>query len=132
MLNVNKKLWSFIIGLMMSVSFVWLVAFANSLPIPSFLASTPASLTVYYSEIVTIFLSIVFTYTMIILMRQILGLCPSEHPFWLLLPVCIFILGLFVANHVLLTTLLCAALPALILLSLRYWRQRFNQRRIFS
>ena len=132
MLNVNKKLWSFIIGIVMSVGFVWLVALANAIPVPAVLANTPESITLYFSELVTIVLSVIFTYVMIILMGQLFDLCPSDHPFWLLLPVCIFVLGLFVANHVLLTTLLCAALPALVLLSLRYWTQRFKQRKIFS
>ena len=132
MLNVNKKLWSFIIGLLMTVAFVWLVSIANSMPVPSFLASTPATLTAYYSELVTILLSIAFTFMTIVLMRQLFDLCPSDHPFWLFLPVCVFVLGLFVANHVLLFTLLCAAIPAILLLSVRYWTQRFKQRRIFS
>lgn len=132
MFIVNKKLWSFIFGLLISMSCVWLVSIANQIPFPNFLTNTHQFITLYYNEIITVLLSIVFTYVMIALMRQLFNLCPSDHPFWLLLPVFIFILGLFVANHVLLTMLLCAALPATMLLTVRYWTQRFRQRKIFS
>ncbi|MEW6990071.1 hypothetical protein AADZ91_05210 [Colwelliaceae bacterium 6441] len=113
MLKVNKKLWSFNIGSLIAFSFVWLVAFGNTVPVPEFLHPHPFFILDYYSGLVTAISAVMLTLLAVIIMGKGLNLCTSEHPFWLILPTLCTLVLTSVSAFEMVSHMLYAALPAL-------------------
>ncbi|MCO4800252.1 MAG: hypothetical protein KC484_13640 [Colwelliaceae bacterium] len=116
MFKVNKKLWSFNFGSLIALSFVWLVGFGDSAPVPEALHPHPLFILDYYSGIVTACSTLIFTVLAVIIMKKGFNLCVSEHPFWLILPSIYFLILTTVSAFETLGAILYAAFPALLVM----------------
>ncbi|MDG1752434.1 MAG: hypothetical protein P8I03_12350 [Thalassotalea sp.] len=128
MFNVNKKLWSFNFGCIIAFSFVWLVSFGNSAPVPELLHPHPFFILDYYSGLVTACSAIMLTALAVIIMEKGFNLCVSEHPFWLILPSLCFVALTTISAFELLTTMLYAVLPALLVMIITAVAFRLSKR----
>ena len=128
--NVNKKLWSFNFGCMIAFSFVWLVNFGNSAPVPEILHPHPFFILDYYSGLVTATSAIMLTALAVIIMGKGFNLCTSEHPFWLLLPSVCFVVLTTLSAFELLPTMLYAVLPAILILTITAVVFRLTKRKL--
>jgi len=117
-MQVNKKLWSFIFGCLIAGSFVWLISLAKSVSVPDFLHPYPDFIIDYYAASVTSVMAVLLTISMIIIMGKVFKVCASEHPFWLALPSITFVFLTLFASSLMLRSMLSAAVPALIIMSL--------------
>lgn len=131
--SFNKKLWSFNFGCLIAYSFMWLVGFGNSAPVPEVLHPHPLFILDYYSGLVTACAALMLTALTIIIMNKGFNLCTSEHPFWLVLPSMTFLALTTVSAFEMLSTILYAAIPALFLLCItavimRLARQKMKAR----
>jgi hypothetical protein len=116
LLKVNKKLWSFNFGCLIAFSFVWLVSFGNTAPVPEVLHPHPFFILDYYSGLVTAVSAIMITALLVIIMGKGFNLCASEHPFWLILPSLCFIALTTLSAFELLASMLFAVIPALMVM----------------
>ena len=117
MLKVNKKLWSFNFGCLIAFSFMYLVSFGNTAPVPEILHPHPFFILDYYSGLVTACSAIMLTALIVIIMGKGFKICSSEHPFWLILPSMCFLALTTVSAFEMLNTMLYAVLPSLIVIS---------------
>jgi hypothetical protein len=118
MFNVNKKLWSFNFGCLMAGSLIWLVHLGNMAPVPSILHPHTDFILDYYPGSVTAISASMFSLLLVAFMRKGFKLCASEHTFWLLFPILCFIsLSLLIAQFML-SALMFAAIPSLLVLML--------------
>lgn len=117
-MELNKKLWSFLFGCLVAGSFVWLISFGNNASIPNFLHAYPNFVFDYYPAIVTAMMAALFTMLIMIVMKIVFRVCASEHPFWLATPSFTFIIITLLASKLMLPSMLSAALPALLIMSL--------------
>ncbi len=118
MFNVNKKLWSFNFGCLMAGSLIWLVHLGNMAPVPSILHPHTDFILDYYSGSVTAISASMLSLLLVVFMRKGFKLCASEHTFWLLFPILCFIsLSLLIAQFML-SALMFAAIPSLLVLIL--------------
>lgn len=130
LLRLNKKLWSFNIGCIISGAFIALIDISQSLSIPNVVLSNVwFNLEVYYA-LVIFFSSVFVTGTLIFIMHFILNVHSNEHTFWLVFPILTFLIITAVFAKVLIFSMLNAAIPALILI-LAVARKK-KERRIFD
>ncbi len=113
MFEVNKKMWSFNFGCILAASSVWLVALGMQMPVLTLVDLSPAFIDAYYSVVVTSVFSILLTFLVITLMKRGFNIRTSDHTFWLLLPLIIFVLMALLTGAQLYSPLLAAAVPAL-------------------
>lgn len=116
MFKVNKKLWSFNFGCLLAGSLVWLVQLGNLAPVPSVLHPHTDFILDYYPGSVTAITASITSLLLLIFMRKSFKLCASEHTFWLLLPtLCFITLALLIAQFMV-SAILFAAVPSLMVL----------------
>ena len=130
MLKVNKKLWSFNFGCLIAFSFVWLVSFGNTAPVPEVLHPHPFFILDYYSGLVTAVSAIMITALIVIVMGKGFNLCASEHPFWLILPSLCFIALTTLSAFELLNSMLFAVIPALFVMVITAIVFRLTKRKL--
>ena len=130
MLKVNKKLWSFNFGALIAFSFMWLVSFGESAPVPEILHPHPLFIIDYFAGIVTACSAIMLTLLIVIVMGKGFNICTSEHPFWLILPSVCFVVLTAISAFEMLSTLLYAVLPAVIVLVITIFSCRLARRKL--
>lgn len=130
MLKVNKKLWSFNFGSLIAFSFVWLVSFGNTAPVPEVLHPHPFFILDYYSGLVTAASAVMMTALIVIIMGKGFNLCASEHPFWLILPSICFIVITTLSAFELLSSMLFAVIPALLVMTITAIIFRLTKRKL--
>lgn len=118
MLGINKKLWSFNFGCFIAASFIWLVSFGATAPVPEILSPHPLFIIDYYSGFVTACSAFMLTALAIIVMGKGVKICTSEHTFWLVLPSLSFIALTTISAFELLPAMLYAAVPSLTLVAI--------------
>ncbi|MDO6444515.1 hypothetical protein Q4493_01880 [Colwellia sp. 1_MG-2023] len=130
MLKINKKLWSFNFGSLIAFSFVWLVSFGNTAPVPEVLHPHPFFILDYYSGLVTAVSAVMMTALIVIIMGKGFNLCASEHPFWLILPSICFIVITTLSAFELLSSMLFAVIPALLVMTITAIIFRLTKRKL--
>ncbi|WP_448546680.1 hypothetical protein [Thalassotalea fusca] len=133
MFSVNKKLWSFNFGCMIAGSFVWLVSVGAQMPVPEVLHDHVIFVHQYYEGLVTAVFAVVTTIAMLLVMHRGFRICVSEHPFWVLVPSLFFVVLTAISAFELLSMILFAAVPTMIMLacvaiSLRVTRRKLKNR----
>jgi len=118
LLGINKKLWSFNFGCLIAGSFIWLVSFGATAPVPEMLSPHPLFIIDYYSGLVTACSALMLTALTIIVMGRGFKICTSEHTFWLVLPSLSFIALTTISAFDLLPAILYAAVPSLSLVTI--------------
>jgi len=116
MFAVNKKLWYFNFGCLIAGLLVWLVDFGNVAPVPSALHPHTDFILDYYPGAVTAITASMVSLLLLVIMRKAFKLCASDHPFWLLLPTLCFITLTLLLAQFMLSAIMFAAIPALIIL----------------
>jgi hypothetical protein len=117
-MNVNKKLWSFIFGCLISGSFVWLISFGKSANVIEYFHKYPEFVIDYYALMVTAIATTFLTLFIIFIMKFAFNLLPREHPFWLIIPSVMFIFLTIFTSKLMFLSMLSAAVPALVVLVL--------------
>lgn len=131
-MSLNKKLWSFNFGSLIAYSFVWLVSFGKTAPVPEFLHPYTEFILDFYPGVVTAIGALLITSTIILLMRKVFDISASDHPFWLILPTLTFIAVTTFSAFEMLSTFLYAAIPALMILALTAILNRLSQVKIVN
>jgi len=114
--NNNKKFWSLFFGCILANSYVWLADIGINADVPQSFQTYTDFVVNYYSMIVTGGVAFIVTCLMIITMNQLFNVCVSEHLGWLLLPSLSFIGFTALTAQLLITQILAAAIPALLIL----------------
>mgnify|MGYP000306621844 CR=1 FL=1 len=128
--RLNKKLWSFNIGCIISGSFIWFAELMNTWPIPDFILSNQFISIDFYLILSLMGLSVLITAVLLAIMHHFLNIHSSEHTFFLVLPVLTFLILTSIVANVLIMTMLNAAIPALIIMLMAARKKK--ERRIFD
>ncbi|MGJ8694279.1 MAG: hypothetical protein ACSHW0_17555 [Thalassotalea sp.] len=128
--RLNKKLWSFNVGCIISGSFIWFADLSKSLPIPKFVLSNQVISIDLYFNFTVVCLAVLLTSLLMWVMKSMLNVHSSEHTFWLVLPILTFLILTAVVANVLIMTMLNAAIPALIVIL--FSARKKKERRIFD
>lgn len=130
MVRLNKKLWSFNVGCIVSGAFIWLLDFSKSITPPDFIRENQYISHYSYSLFCIALLAVGVTTLLLMIMHNCLHVHSSEQTFWLVLPILsLLILTTIVANN-LVMAMLAVAIPALLVILLAARRRK--QRRIFD
>lgn len=129
MFEVNKKLWSFNFGCLIAGSLVWLVHLGNIAPVPTILHPHTNFILDYYPGTVTAIIACLASLLLLLLMRKGFQLCASEHTFWLLLPTLCFVALTLLIAQFMLTPILYAVIPNLVILTLSAIIYRLKSRK---
>lgn len=130
MLRLNKKLWSFNVGCIVSGAFIWLVGLSKELPIPQFILANKEISIELYTALMIAFSALFLSLILLFIMHHFLKVHSSEHTFWLVLPILAFlILTALVANS-LVITMMYAAIPTLFVILLK--ARNKQERKIFA
>lgn len=129
MLRLNKKLWSFIVGCLISRSFFEVVNNRYSIPIPNFAVSLSwFDFTLYYVLVLVLF-SLIITGLLIMIMHYVMRIHSADYTFWLILPILFFLIFITVFANFLILAMLNVAIPSLILILIVARKKK--KRRIF-
>lgn len=113
--NLNKKLWSFLFGCIITASYIWVMTISKQAPILEVFHPYPWFVEYYYIESVTALMTLLTTFVLLVMMKKGLGIALSEHPFWLILPSATFLALAMVAATGMLSTVAFAVVPAMLL-----------------
>ncbi|MGB1199004.1 MAG: hypothetical protein ACPG46_08140 [Thalassotalea sp.] len=113
MFTINKKLGSFVFGCALAASYLWLVSVGSSISVFDMLLVNTGLALDHYSGIVTAVLALVVSGSLLLIMNKGFNLCPSEHPFWLLLPSLYLLTLTTFSAFEMLVSILYAAVPCL-------------------
>ncbi|WP_286265740.1 hypothetical protein [Thalassotalea atypica] len=123
----NNKFWTLIFGAILANSYVWLVNVGASTPVPELFHSYTAFVVDFYSPLVTALLSILLVIMISLIMLKGFKICVSEHILWLFWPSIGFLVFTSVTASALLFSILHAAIPALMALSMIYFIRKRQQ-----
>ena len=113
----NKKFWSLFFGCILANSYVWLADIGMNATVPQSFQSYTDFVINYYAMIVTAATAIGVALLVILVMDKGFDVCVSDHLGWLLLPSMSFIAFTALTAQLLISQILAAAIPALLLLS---------------
>lgn len=120
MFVVNKKMWSFNFGCILSASFVWIMALGMNFPVLNVLNLSPEYIQYYYANTVVAIASTLFTVLLLVVMKKGFNISTRDHVFWLLLPTAVFVIMAVLTGVELYSSLLSAALPSSAVVILAY------------
>lgn len=129
-MKLNKKLWSFIVGCFFAGSYVWLVSYTKTFPVPSFITIDSHTSFMLYRYFIIAILALILTACALLIMHNIMNIHANEHTFWLLLPILSFLIITAIFANILVYTMLSAAVPSLLLILARARKRK--KRRIFD
>lgn len=129
LIKLNKKLWSFNIGCLITASFIGLVGASDVMPIPELLLSyTWFDITLFHILFIAL-ISLAITTSLVMVMHYAMRIHSTEHTFWLVIPILTFLVFISVFANTLILSMLNAAIPSLILIF--SFARKKKPRRIF-
>jgi hypothetical protein len=128
----KNKFWSLVFGAILANSYVWLIEFGVSAPVPEALHQHPSFIFEFYSPMVTACLSALLAGVLSFIMLKAFDVCVSEHILWLFWPTLGFIVFTAFTANILIASVLQAAIPAMFMLSLIYYVRKRQQFRMFQ
>lgn len=127
----KNKFWSLIFGAILANSYIWLIEFGSLAPVPEALQPHAGFIFEFYSPLVTAILSALLAGVLSFIMLKAFNVCVSEHILWLFWPTLGFIVFTAFTANILIASVLQAAIPALMMLSLIYYVRKRQQFRLF-
>ena len=122
--KLNKKLWTFMFGCVITASYVWVMSVSKQAPVLEVFHPYPWFVEYYYIGSVTALVTLLTTFALLVTMNKGLGIALSEHPFWLVLPSATFFALAIVVATDMLTTVAFAVVPATALIVAKVMRCR--------
>lgn len=113
--NIAKNSIAFIVGIVISFTFLWLIGLGASVPVPEFMSQFTNFSVNYYSGLVTTVLSLTISSIIVLIARKVFKLESLQHVLFYVLPIIIYLIYLQVVASFAFVPFLYAAIPALLI-----------------
>ncbi|MBB3060609.1 hypothetical protein [Microbulbifer rhizosphaerae] len=115
--KVVNGVFSLVIGVALSASFVWLVGVGAASPVPEFLSGSEKIVVNYYSGIVTALLAVVISAVLLFVSRRFFSAPAGRQGALAVVPVALYLSYLAVEAPATLPSIMYAAVPVVLIIA---------------
>ena len=113
MTNVQKNFISFLLGCMFSYLTLWFSGIGAAAPVPEFLRESEEYFISFYSSMVIVLTTAVFSYLILLITRKLFTLFTKQNLLCFATPIVLFVTSMLISMGFVVTPLLYAAISTL-------------------
>ncbi len=118
MTNVQKNFISFLLGCMFSYLTLWFSGIGAAAPVPEFLRESKEYFISFYSSMVIVLTTAVFSYLILLITRKLFSQFTKQNLLCFAIPIVLFVTSMLIAMGFVVAPLLYAAISTLCIAAL--------------